>query len=106
MMKHNKFKKLCLPLQLRHSINPYGNHQILFVLISDIFNIWKRFNFLDKRNATKTYNYVFILEHTNMIYNHASVSYTFNCIPDIFVNKYFIFELICKIGWFLHGCFF
>lgn len=52
--------------------------KLLFVLISDIFNIWTRFNFLDKRNATKTYNYVFILEHTNMVYNHVSVSYTLN----------------------------
>lgn len=26
--------------------------------------------------------------------------------PDIFVDKYFSFELLCKIGWFLHGCFF
>lgn len=72
MMKHNKIKKLCLPLQLRYM----EIIKLLFVLISDIFNIWTRFNFLDKRNATKTCNYVFILEHTNMVYNHASVSYT------------------------------
>lgn len=25
---------------------------------------------------------------------------------DIFVDKYFSFEFLCKIGWFLYGCFF
>lgn len=49
--------------------------KFLFVFIFDIFNIWIWFNFLDKRNVIKIYNYVFILEYMNMIYNYVFVLY-------------------------------
>lgn len=52
----------------------------------DIFNIWIWFNFLDKRNVIKIYNYVFILEYMNMVYNYVFVLYI--------LNEFWIFLLI------------
>lgn len=68
--------------------------KFLFVFIFDIFNIWIWFNFLDKRNVIKIYNYVFILEYMNMVYNYVFVLYIliefwiFLLINILFLNLY------------------